>query len=82
MLSGSSAAAEDIESSCTERRIDQQGIFKTSQERAQLQAQREELKRMQDELKPFMDAKAAESGDMLGAMIKSVRTMNRLRTRC
>ena len=35
----------------------------------ELQAQREEIKKMQDELKPFMDAKkAAESGDMLGAM--------------
>ena len=44
-------------------------FLRQAKKERELQAQREELKRMQDELKPFMDAKkAAESGDMLGAM--------------
>ena len=42
---------------------------KMAKKERELQAQREELKKMQADLKPYMDAKkSAESGDMFGAM--------------
>ena len=42
---------------------------KLAKKEREIQAQREELKKMQNDLKPYMDAKkSAESGDMLGAM--------------
>ena len=44
-------------------------FVKMAKKERELQAQREELKKMQNDLKPYMDAKkSAESGDMLGAM--------------
>ena len=57
------AAAPEKETSTSK------AFLKQAKKERELQAQREELKKMQDELRPFMDAKkAAESGDMLGAM--------------